>query len=333
MKVIVTGGLGLIGSRFIDDLDPTMKVIVIDKGTSPRHEWVANRLSNRSETIFGRSDVREFDWESVLMEPRGPDLILHAAAHTGIPHSVDHPEEDWSDNVEATRAILEGMRRSKSRAILVALSSVKPYRVPSDGILTEETPLEPDEPYAASKMAQSGLVMAYARSYGLKATVLRCSNLYGNAPCHGPRHGWLTWACIAGALREIFQVEGDGQQTRDMLFCEDVTRAVFSAAESIETTKGNVYNIGGGIGNTVSVSEALRLISKHLNEPMRIDQAPARPMDDRRVLVDFSRFRADTGWVPTVGVEAGIGKIVRWALRNVDDLRKIYEKTSRSTRG
>jgi CDP-paratose 2-epimerase len=332
VKVVVTGGLGVIGSRFVDSLQPG-ETFIIDKGTANRHDWVAKRFSDRPKTMICRSDVCDFDWPSILTDPGGPDLILHAAAHTGIPHSVDHPEEDWSDNVEATRVILEGMRRGKSRATLVVLSSVKPYRVPADGLLTEETPLEPDEPYAASKMAQSGLVMAYARSYGLKATVLRCSNLYGDAPCHGPRHGWLTWACIAGAIGEPFWVEGDGQQSRDMLFCEDVTRAVFSAAENIETTAGSVYNIGGGIENMVSVSGAVRFISKHLREPMRVESAPSRPMDDRRVLVDFSRFRTATGWTPTVGVESGIEKIVRWALKNADDLRKIYENISRSTRG
>jgi CDP-paratose 2-epimerase len=325
MKVIVTGGLGVIGSRFVDECEPETEAIVIDNGTARRHKWVAARLAGRPHTKLLRSDVRALDWETLLSGSAAPDLILHAAAHTGIPHSVDHPEEDWADNVEATRCILEAMRRNvTTNVVLVALSSVKPYRVPPDGVLDEETPLEPDEPYAASKMAQSGLVMAYARSYGLNATVLRCSNLYGDAPCHGPRHGWLTWMCIAAAIGQSFRLEGDGQQSRDMLFCEDVATAVFAAADRIDVTAGNVYNIGGGSANVVSLLEASRFISKHLSGPMRLNRAPARQMDDRKVLVDFTKFRRAVGWEPAVGIERGINRVMAWALKNADDLRGLY---------
>ena len=324
MKIIVTGGLGLIGSRYVDSVLSDVKVIVVDSGTAPRNEWVFRRITAEHPNVeVLRQRVETTAWSSLLEDA---DMIVHAAAHTGIPHSAEDPDDDWHSNVDATRVILESMRKTKSKTILVALSSVKPYRVPSElgNGVDEETPLEPDEPYAASKMAQSGLVMAYARSYDLKATVLRCSNLYGNAPCHGPRHGWLTWFCIASVLGRTLDIQGTGHQSRDMLYCTDVTSAVNAAASHIEETQGKVYNIGGGALNVVSVVQAIKMIenvginTKHI-------YSDGRKHEDMHFMTNFNKFNHATGWSPRVSVQSGIKDIVTWADKNVDELREIYK--------
>lgn len=322
--IVVTGGLGVIGSRYVDQIDPCIPVTVIDHGPESRNEWTANRIkSSYPGTSIRRTRVEEFDWESL---GSSVTRIVHAAAHTGIPHSAEDPDDDWRSNVDATRSILEWMRKTKSSATLVALSSVKPYRVPvpiGNGV-DEEVPLEPDEPYAASKMAQSGLVMAYARSYGLNATVLRCSNLYGDAPCHGPRHGWLTWFCIAAAIGRTINVQGSGDQSRDMLYCTDVSSAINAATDNIGSTRGNVYNIGGGTWNVVSVNEAVQTLQS-FGADVKVSYSFGREHEDMAFVTNHNKFTGATGWVPKVSLTSGMETVYRWAVANADDLRKMYE--------
>ena len=303
MNILVTGGLGAVGSRYIAQaVHAGHHVTVADCGTDKRHEFTAKRLHSSVHEIIRRR-IELVDWASAF-DQRPIDAIVHAAAHTGIPHSAEDPNDDWVSNVDATRAILEGLRKTTRKIPMVALSSVKPYRTNADGVLVdEETPLEPDEPYAASKAAQSMLCMAYARQYDLPVTVLRCSNLYADAPCHGPRHGWLTWFCIAAAIGRPIEIQGDGSQRRDMLFCDDVAAGIDAALANIETMRGQVYNMGGGRENVISVRDAVDAIGDILGrrvvrrraatgglspfaDPQRSAGGPGRPVgrhsDDAR---------------------------------------------------
>lgn len=239
----VTGGLGVIGSKFVEIIiNKGDKSIILDAAEEPRNIWIADKLKSkfkdRVEIITSRLEKEPLD--EIIKKS---DAILHAAAHTGIPHSTDFPSDDWISNVDATRLLLESIRKTKPNTPTIMLSSVKPYKTDhikckpgksrmiwNDNFngIDESVILEPDEPYAASKMAQSALGMAYGRTYNIPVTVLRCSNLYGDAPCHGPRHGWLTWFCISAALDWHIELQGSGVQTRDMLFSNDVASAVLA---------------------------------------------------------------------------------------------------------
>lgn len=340
MRFLVTGGLGVVGSRFVEVVIRSgHTATIVDAAEEPRNDWMQRQL----EAQFGdlvtviRQRVEKTDFSRLLPTH---DAVLHAAAHTGIPHSEKDPHDDWVSNVEASRHILEHMRAAGSSSPpAVMLSSVKPYRVhdlPSrvEGDRTvlddayasginETCLLEPDEPYAASKMAQSALVMAYARTYNLPVTVLRCSNLYGDAPCHGPRHGWLTWFCISAALGRPLEIQGSGFQTRDMLFSDDVATAVLASIANIGKVSGNVYNIGGGLDFSISVLEAVKLISKFSSVDFR--RGPGRRNEDMIFIADYSKFRSATGWIPQIPVERGVQRVLQWAQSNVNDLRVLYE--------
>jgi CDP-paratose 2-epimerase len=320
MKIILTGGLGCIGSLYATAaIARGDQVVIVDSGTDKRHALTREMLGGRVDVLTTR--VERCDWRGILVACK-PDAIVHMAAHTGIPHSAEDPEDDWASNVEATRVLLEALRKGAARIPTVVLSSVKPYRVPAvlpECGVDEDMPLEPDEPYAASKAAQSLLSMAYARSYDLPVTVLRCSNLYGPAPCHGPRHGWLTWACIAAAIGIGFEVQGDGTQSRDMLHAFDVAAAVDLSIARIEAMKGRAYNLGGGAENIVSVSEALALAGG----AVRLG-GPRRPRDDDHFFTDTRRIHAVTGWAPKFFVRAEISRMVAWASANRAALRAVY---------
>lgn len=276
--------------------------------------------------------------------------MLHAAAYTGIPASATNPTADWSDNVDATLVLLEALRNSPKRPKTVVLSSVKPYSLKGfnatplktrfallqwvesaeewfdDGAVDESCPLDPDEPYAASKMAQSAACVAYARSYDLPLTVFRCSNLYGPAPCHGARHGWLTWFCISAALRWSIEIQGTGKQTRDMLHARDVRSAVLHAAERMDVCAGELFNLGGGSANTISVIEAARELEK-LSGCM-LTSAPGRRFEDDVFVTDTTKFRETTGWEPRVGVQSGLRHVYEWAVEHREELAEIYGEAS-----
>jgi CDP-paratose 2-epimerase len=327
VNILVTGGLGALGSRYAEHAAKAgHQVEVVDCGTDLRHLWTRKRIRavGCEHIEYMRSRIEEMQWARVL-EDRQTDAIVHAAAHTGIPHSAEDPDDDWRSNVDATRAILEGLRKTKRRIPMVALSSVKPYRVdPARMPVDEDTPLEPDEPYAASKAAQSMLCMAYARQYDLPVTVLRCSNLYADAPCHGPRHGWLTWFCIAAAIGRPIEIQGDGSQRRDMLFTDDVSAGIDAALANIEAMRGQVYNMGGGPANVISVRDAVAEIGRVLGREGEVVFAPRRKNDDDIFVTDTRKLYAVTGWTARVSPYQGIVRVLAWAHENRDALRAVY---------
>lgn len=334
MRYLVTGGLGVIGSCIARRLLAAgHDVAIIDSCEEPRNDWIhLNALRSTGVTAVWKERIERSDNLSALVQEA--EAVIHCAASTGIPYSVTAPDDDWERNVEGTRALLEALRKNPRPTVV--LSSVKPYRVTRADLerpsgrpsgapylgLTEETPLEPDEPYAASKAAQSMLCMAYARSYGLPVVTFRCSNLYGPAPCHGPRHGWLTWFCVSAAIGRPIEVQGTGEQSRDMLHADDVFSACMLALEHAAELRGGVFNLGGGRENLISVARAA--------EALRVDagavvvKGPPRAMDDDCVFVDFGKFARATGWHPRVKVEEGVRSVLAWAQAHAEDLRVLY---------
>jgi CDP-paratose 2-epimerase len=346
MKYLVTGGLGVIGSRFVETLIKRGdSAIVIDAAEERRNIWMKKHLDNGLVEITC-SRIEKYDLAPLLHQC---GAVLHAAAHTGIPHSAEDPSDDWVSNVDVTRHILESMRKYKINIPTIMLSSVKPYKVDnipnetfgdrtiwpgaagepnfSDIGIDENHLLEPDEPYAASKMAQSALAISYARTYNIPVTVLRCSNLYGDAPCHGPRHGWLTWFCISAAMDWPLVIQGTGKQTRDMLFSNDVASAVLASIDNIDKMKGNVYNIGGGPHNQISCLEALNALEKIIGKKVRYTNGPGRINEDMLFVTNHSKFTDITNWMPEFGVMTGMEKIIEWASANKDALKWMYERS------
>lgn len=324
MRVLVSGGLGVIGSQIAHRLlGLGHTVSIADNGEAPRNRWIESELK-------GRAFIKRYGIEDCAHELiADADAVIHCAASTGIPYSVTAPAEDWHNNVTATMALLEALRNDGRRIPTVVLSSVKPYRVPPlpEHGLDETAVLEPDEPYAASKASQSMLCQAYAKSYGLPVVTFRCSNLYGPAPCHGPRHGWLTWFCIAAGIGRPIEVQGNGEQTRDMLHASDVFFACMKAIEHLREEKprvrGEIFNLGGGSNNRISVNQAANLL--HELTGVQVVRGPARAMDDDHVFVDTRKIYSRLGWEPKVAVFDGVRATLTWAQQNVAALAKLYE--------
>ena len=332
MCYLVTGGLGVGGSLLTRQLcSQGHTVVILDAMESPRtaltREWLLRDCGTAVTVVVGRVESYPLD---PLVE--SCDAIIHAAAHTGIPHSALDPEDDWVSNVDATRKLLDAVRRYPRPTVV--MSSVKPYRVHDLPVevsgdryiwrdfrfgISESWPLEPDEPYAASKLAQSALTMAWSRTWDLPVTCLRFSNLYGPALCHGPRHGWLTWFCLSAAMGVPIKVQGNGFQVRDMLYSSDINAALLTALDHIQTLKGQVFNVGGGTKNAVSVNEAAAMMG---GEVLR--GIPGRQNEDPIFITDHDKFSSLTGWKPLVSVTAGVDHIAKWSREHVLELREVY---------
>lgn len=331
MRYLVTGGRGVIGSLIAKSRQAAGDdVLVIDDGTTKRHEFNDDHFTE----FWKLGDPRCGNWR----EADKFDRILHAAASTGIPYSGTAPLDDWTRNVDGTLDILEAVRLSPKPTVV--LSSVKPYKLSGlcaleridhftlsgDGV-SESFPLEPDEPYAASKAAQSLICQAYARSYDLPILVFRCSNLYGPAAPHGPRHGWATWITIQAALGWPVEIQGTGRQTRDLLFASDVERAALAAFNLLESglSKGSIYNLGGGQGSTISVLQLVGLL-KSFGAKFEVRSAPGRKHEDDLFVTDTRAFERAAGWKPMIRPEAGVRMIYEWARDNRDELADVYRE-------
>jgi CDP-paratose 2-epimerase len=333
VKYCITGGLGVIGSCITRSrVKEGDMVAVVDDGQDARH--VLNGDAIGAE-IHG-AKLGEF----TLPALPSCDRLLHAAASTGIPYSGAQPLDDWTRNVDGTLEVLTHLRKSERPVPTVVLSSVKPYGLAglysmeregryelSGSGVSEAAPLEPDEVYAASKAAQSMVCRAYARTYGLPLVVFRCSNLYGPAAPHGARHGWLTWLCIRAALGWTIEIQGSGKQTRDMLFWSDVLSAAKLAWAALEAgtpdMRGEIFNLGGGSDNMISVLEAVAQL-RSLGARFEVKYAPGREHEDMLFVTDTTKFRERTGWVPQVRVGDGIAQIYEWACANRDALAEVY---------
>jgi CDP-paratose 2-epimerase len=324
MRILITGALGVVGSELARAyLAEGHEVRIIDAAEETRNLWMRQQiLAEYPHADVWLQRLERCDVAELL---DGVDQVIHAAASTGIPHSAINPNDDWVSNVDATRALLDGLRAHPVPTVV--LSSVKPYLVPDltgdhHGI-NEDIPLVPDEPYAASKAAQSMLAMAWSRSFDLPVVTLRCSNLYGPAPCHGPRHGWLTWFCISAAIGRPIEVQGSGMQGRDMLYTQDVLNACRAALGRADVLKGQVFNIGGGRSNIIRVGAAAQQLRSVTG--VEITRGPGRVHEDPLVFADYSRFAAATGWRPDTPATLGMLRVLRWAQDHKTELANLYE--------
>jgi nucleoside-diphosphate-sugar epimerase len=314
-------------------------VVVLDDGNAKRHTLNQVGIHERMGVegcgelvvVEGSTNLTHSVLANYLLDFDRIDRIIHAGASTGIPYSGDEPLDDWERNATGTLSLLEWLRHQETPPPTVILSSVKPYRVTPKAALTGHDPLEPEEPYAASKAAQSHLAMAWGRSYGLPVLTYRCSNLWGPAAPHGPRHGWLTWFCISAAIGLPIEVQGTGSQARDMLWWTDVLNACDKGHSSLEAGQvqgGDVLTIGGGKANMTSVGQAARKLHKLTGCKVVERPDAGRRFEDQTVCVDNEAanraLMAMGGFSPQAGVDSGLRTMLDWARRHRDELLECY---------
>lgn len=343
MKILITGGCGVVASNLANIyLNNEHQVDIIDTADQPRHQFAKNLLQARYNTdqltIFEKS-IQECSFDKLEQY----DLIIHAAALTNIPQSILEPQQDFNSNVIATQYLLERLRHCGKKIPTIIFSSVKPYKVDNisfkkegkryvwtdanlfhDNIwgIRENHLLAPDEPYAGNKAAQSLISQCYAISYDLPIVIFRFSNLY--APMKTRlNHGWLTTFCIRHALEQEIRIEGGGYQVRDMLHYKDIYNAINLAVKHIDRVKKQIFNIGGGEENSVSILEAIDLLEKISDRKVKTIQAEGRKFEDPIFITNYTKFSKITGWEPKVSVKEGMTQIYNWAVENKELIKEL----------
>jgi dTDP-glucose 4,6-dehydratase len=308
MRILVTGGAGFIGANFVQHLlaeHSDDEVLTLDLLTyagnlanlepvlaEPRHRFVRGDVADR-ETV-----------ERLLGE--GIDAVVNLAAESHVDRSIEDATAFLRTNVVGTQVLLDAARRAGVRRF-VQVSTDEVYgSLGPEGVFTEESPLRPSSPYAASKAAADLLVRAAHRTYGLDAVVTRCSNNYG--PYQFPEK--LIPLFITNALAdEPLPLYGDGRQVRDWIHVADHCRALALVLRAGRA--GEVYNIGGG--NERPNAEIARTILDVLGKPASLVRHVAdRPGHDRRYAIDAGKIRRALGWTPREPFDAGIAATIEW---------------------
>ncbi|MHC4777605.1 MAG: NAD-dependent epimerase/dehydratase family protein [Planctomycetota bacterium] len=313
-RYLVTGGAGFIGSHIVDALAARgASVTVLDDLSSGSRENLA-AAGPSIDLVVG--DIR--DVSAVDRAMKGAECVIHMAALTSVPESVLAPHRFNDVNAGGTLTILEGARRAGTRRFLLA-SSCAIYGEAGSEATREPSPAAPMSPYAASKLAAEGYCMAYRHAHGLDGVALRLFNVFG--PRQTPDSPYA--AVVPKFLETISKGErpvifGDGGQTRDLVYVEDVAAAFIAVAEAAPSSSA-VYNVGAG--HSVTVLEILTEASEALGAAMDPEFRAVRPGDIRHSLADVSRIRDEVGFVAATGLRDGMVRTARW-MESIGDRKR-----------
>jgi CDP-paratose 2-epimerase len=339
LHAIVTGGAGFIGSNvtaaFLRD---GHRVTVFDSlvrpGSEQNLEWLQAQ-ARPSALRFVQGDVRDTRLVQSVVGARDVHLVFHFAAQTAVTTSLVEPRQDLEVNLLGTHNVLEAVRTSRALAspMLFYTSTNKVYgslphryatesntryrfadpEIEATGI-SEQEPLDFHSPYGCSKGAADQYVHDYARIYGLRTVVFRMSCIYGPRQFGNEDQGWVAHFMLAVAAGQRLTIYGNGKQVRDLLYIDDLVRAFKLAALHIETTAGNVYNMGGGPSNSVSIWEELRPRLEPLaGRSLHAETETWRPGDQPVYVSDTRKAERDFGWQPLVSVDEGLKRLWGWA--------------------
>ncbi|MGC4058085.1 MAG: GDP-mannose 4,6-dehydratase [Chitinophagaceae bacterium] len=335
-KVLISGGCGFLGSNiayFIKDAG--YEVSVIDNlsryGSAENLKWLQSGMSLR----FFNGDVRDAETVASVIREVMPDVVFHLAGQVAMTTSLANPRLDFEINALGTLNMLEALRVYKPDAAIIYSSTNKVYgdlkqytfeeqalryRVPEkpDGF-DEQERLNFHSPYGCSKGCADQYILDFSRLYGIKGIVFRHSTIYGGRQFATFDQGWIGWFCQQAVAikadpdRKPFTIAGNGKQVRDVLHAEDAVRLYTSCIELADTLKGEVFNVGGGVENSLSLLELFSMLEKELAIQMKYEQLPPRESDQKLFIADISKVKQMVGWAPKIDCLTGVRKMLLWS--------------------
>jgi CDP-paratose 2-epimerase len=345
-NVLVTGGCGFLGSNLSDALARRgSNVIILDnlsrRGAEENARWLEAR--HRGRITVEIADIRDF--AAVRRCVKEADAVLHLAAQVAVTTSLEHPAEDLDINTRGSLNVLESVRTANPRAPLIFASTNKVYgkllrddEVVLDGEryapvaqryargVGEDTPLDLYSPYGCSKGAADQYVRDYARVFGLRTLVLRMSCIYGPRQFGTEDQGWVAHFLLNAQRNAPITVYGTGYQVRDALYVEDAVGAWLAALDRIDAVSGSIFNLGGGLSNSVSLRELIALIARIHGSPPRVSYERWRPGDQPWYVSDITAVSRALDWRPQVGLADGLAALQRWISQ------RLAERTTRTAR-
>jgi len=332
---LITGGAGFIGSNYaLRLLRRGENVTIFDnlsrKGAASNLDWIREELGKDSIN-FVEGDVR--DPEALNTVVKGKDVIVHLAAQVAVTTSVEDPVTDFAINAGGTFNVLEAARRLGRQPVMIYASTNKVYGGLEDLEIVEEPTryrisqypngidelrgLDFHSPYGCSKGCGDQYMHDYARIYGIPTVVFRQSCIYGTRQFGVEDQGWVAWFIIAAVMGKSIRIYGDGKQVRDLLFIEDLMDAYDAAIAHPDISAGQIFNIGGGIGNAISIwNEFAPILETVHGKTLLIEKFGWRPGDQKVYISNIDRIRNLLGWNPKYNVQTGIETLYRWVKEN-----------------
>lgn len=343
-NILVTGGCGFVGTHLAKFYaDQGHKVLVFDNLSrinifghylkNSKYNW--DYLKNYDNITLMNIDITN---SSLLTKNlmQDIDIILHTAGQTAVTTSVTNPKNDFMINTVGTFNILEASRQYCKNPKIMFCSTNKVYGdnvnqvkvIEKEKTYVFEKQYEngiPEDmsidncghtPYGCSKTSADIYVQDYAKTYGMNTAIFRMSCIYGERQFGVEDQGWIAWFTIATLLNKPITIYGNGKQVRDTLNVQDFVYAVDAFINTNKKIAGDVFNIGGGKNNTLSLLELLDLLKKFTNKTISPTFQDWRPSDQKVYISNIDKAERLLGWKPTINPEEGVKKLVSWVKDN-----------------
>ena len=335
MKYLITGGCGFLGSNLASEvLSRGEELFIVDNlyrhGSYENLKW----LMNQGDFTYTHSDIRNANDVETVIKSTKPDVIFHLAGQVAMSTSLENPRMDFEVNAMGSLNVLESVRKYSPDSIIIYSSTNKVYG-DLEWIRYEETNtryITPDfpngfpenialdfhSPYGCSKGTADQYMLDFYRMFGIKTVVFRHSSMYGGRQFATYDQGWIGWFCQKAletkieTLTEPFTISGTGKQVRDVIYVNDMISLYFQAVEKIDSAKGQAFNIGGGIENSLSLLELFSILEEELDIQMKYTNLPPRESDQRVFIANNTKAKEIIGWEPRVYKDIGIRKMIEW---------------------
>ena len=329
-KLLITGGAGFIGSNFIHhvlDRRVEWQVVNLDKLTYAGNLRNLEAIANNPRYSFVKGDVADRSFVKKLFAQEGFEFVVNFAAESHVDRSMLDASPFVETNVKGTQILLDAARRHGiTRFVQVSTDEV--YGSLKSGVFTEDSPLLPNNPYAASKAAADLLCRAYHKAFRMPVVITRSSNNYGPYQFLEKLIPLMVYRSLS---EEELPIYGRGLQVRDWLFVEDNCRAISLVLKAGRS--GEIYNIGtGSEWRNVDVVQLIcdvveeQTSKKGLRSAIRFIDDPRGEAHDFRYALDHSKIRHELGWEPTVSFPEGVRRTVEWYLKNTAWVESVVTK-------
>ncbi len=302
-KILVTGGAGFIGSHIVDLLiKNNYDVVVVDNLSTGRNENINKKAK------FYKVDITDAKKLRNVFQKEKPKYVIHEAAQINVRESVKNPQLDAKINIMGGVNVLECCKDFKVRKIVYSSSGGAVYGNPNKLPCTEETPTKPLSQYGVSKLVFENYVVMYSKLYGLDYTILRYSNVYGPRQDPKGEAGVISIFISSLLSKKQPKIFGDGNQTRDFVYVEDVANANLLVLK--KNTKTKIFNIG--VGKETSVNELYNKIAKALNSNIKAKHTEAVKGEVKKIYLNIGKVKKELGWNPQTNIDAGLKKTIDW---------------------